>query len=53
IILEPLKDAGERGIEVVGGDGLVRLVFPILTCYVPTILSNAWLPVPNMVLVQV
>ncbi|KAG2737835.1 hypothetical protein P692DRAFT_20851781 [Suillus brevipes Sb2] len=34
IILEPLKEAGRRGIEVVGGDGLVRLVFPILACYV-------------------
>jgi hypothetical protein len=34
IILEPLKKAGEIGIEIVGGDGLVRLVFPILACYV-------------------
>ncbi|KAG1816438.1 uncharacterized protein BJ212DRAFT_1446953 [Suillus subaureus] len=34
IILELLKDAGRRGIEVVGGDGLVHLVFPILACYV-------------------
>ena len=34
IILEPLKEAGRTGIEVVGGDGLVRMVFPILACYV-------------------
>ncbi|KAG0708254.1 hypothetical protein DFH29DRAFT_994508 [Suillus ampliporus] len=34
IILDPLKEAGKEGIEVVGGDGLVCMVFPILACYV-------------------
>lgn len=34
IILEPLKDAGREGMEVVGGDGSVRMVFPVLSCYV-------------------
>lgn len=34
IILEPLKEAGRTGIEIIGGDGLVRLVFPIIACYV-------------------
>ncbi|KAG1884783.1 hypothetical protein F4604DRAFT_1977115 [Suillus subluteus] len=33
-ILEPLKEAGKHGIEVVFGDGYVRRVYPILTCYV-------------------
>lgn len=33
IILEPLKDAEDSGIEVVGRDGLVCLMFPILACY--------------------
>ncbi|KAG0693086.1 hypothetical protein DFH29DRAFT_776618, partial [Suillus ampliporus] len=34
IILDPLKEAGKEAIEVVGGDGLVRMVFPILACYI-------------------
>ena len=34
IILEPLREAGINGIEMTSSDGSVRLVFPILTCYV-------------------
>ncbi|KAJ7625428.1 hypothetical protein B0H17DRAFT_1287118, partial [Mycena rosella] len=34
LILQPLIDAGNKGMEVVGGDGNVRLVFPILASYV-------------------
>ncbi|KAG2134040.1 uncharacterized protein EDB93DRAFT_1242739 [Suillus bovinus] len=34
IILEPLKEAGRTGVEITGGDGLVRLVFPIIAYYV-------------------
>ena len=34
IILEPLNAAGQEGVEMCGGDGAVRLVFPILCCYV-------------------
>jgi hypothetical protein len=34
LILAPLKDAGTTGIEVIGGDGAVRLVFPVLACYI-------------------
>jgi hypothetical protein len=34
IILEPLKQAGRTGVEITGEDGLVRLVFPIIACYV-------------------
>ena len=34
IIVEPLLDAGEHGVEMTGGDGCVRLVFPILATYV-------------------
>jgi hypothetical protein len=34
IILEPLKEAGRKGMEVTGGDGRVRRVHPILACYV-------------------
>jgi hypothetical protein len=33
IILEPLKEAGRKGMEVTGGDGRVRRVHPILACY--------------------
>jgi len=34
IILEPLKEASTQGVEIVGADGSVRLVFPVLACYV-------------------
>ncbi|KAJ7939775.1 hypothetical protein B0H13DRAFT_2497549 [Mycena leptocephala] len=34
LILQPLIAAGNKGMEVVGGDGRVRLVFPILASYV-------------------
>ncbi|KAG1844084.1 hypothetical protein DFJ58DRAFT_731389 [Suillus subalutaceus] len=34
IILEPLKLAGAEGVEITGGDGCVRLIFPVLACYV-------------------
>lgn len=34
IILEPLMQAGHDGTEMIGSDGSVRLVFPILSCYV-------------------
>jgi len=34
IILEPLIKAGTEGVEMVGGNGEVRKVFPILACYV-------------------
>jgi hypothetical protein len=34
VILEPLKLAGKDGMEVVGGDGCIRKVYPILACYV-------------------
>ncbi|KAF8145350.1 hypothetical protein K438DRAFT_1501503, partial [Mycena galopus ATCC 62051] len=34
LILQPLVAAGNNGIEVTGGDGSVRLVFPILASYV-------------------
>ncbi|KAJ7852764.1 hypothetical protein B0H14DRAFT_3656681 [Mycena olivaceomarginata] len=34
LILQPLIEAGTNGMEVVGGDGNVRLVFPILASYV-------------------
>jgi hypothetical protein len=34
VVLEPLKEAGKDGMEVVFGDGYVRRVYPILACYV-------------------
>ncbi|KAJ7433255.1 hypothetical protein B0H11DRAFT_2259609 [Mycena galericulata] len=34
VILEPLIAAGNKGMEIAGGDGKVRLVFPILASYV-------------------
>ncbi|KAF5343781.1 hypothetical protein D9757_014804 [Collybiopsis confluens] len=33
-VLEPLKAAGKNGVEMVGGDGAVRMVYPILSTYV-------------------
>lgn len=33
-IVEPLKAAGKNGVELVGGDGVVRRVHPILVSYV-------------------
>ncbi|KAG1865571.1 hypothetical protein C8R48DRAFT_551314, partial [Suillus tomentosus] len=33
-VLDPLKEAGRNGMEVVGGDGKVRRIHPILACYV-------------------
>ncbi|KAG1756586.1 uncharacterized protein EDB91DRAFT_1233380 [Suillus paluster] len=34
IVLEPLIEAGKKGMEVTGGDGKVRIMYPILACYV-------------------
>jgi hypothetical protein len=34
IVLEPLIEVGKKGMEVTGGDGKVRIVHPILACYV-------------------
>ena len=34
VILEPLKKAGHEGVEMTSSDGAVRLVFPIISCYV-------------------
>ncbi|KAJ7155600.1 hypothetical protein C8R46DRAFT_1004815 [Mycena filopes] len=34
LILQPLMAAGKTGMEVTGGDGCVRLIFPILASYV-------------------
>ena len=34
IILEPLKEAGHKGVEMACGDGYVRRVHPILACYI-------------------
>ncbi|KAF8814829.1 hypothetical protein BYT27DRAFT_7007339, partial [Phlegmacium glaucopus] len=34
VILEPLKTAGQQGVDMVDGLGNVRQVHPILTCYV-------------------
>ena len=34
VILEPLIKAGQGGVEMTSADGAVRLVFPILSCYV-------------------
>jgi hypothetical protein len=33
-VLEPLINAGNQGVDMVGSDGAWRKVFPILTCYV-------------------
>ena len=34
VVLEPLMEAGKKGVEVTFGDGCVRRVHPILACYV-------------------
>ena len=34
ILFEPLKDAGINGIQLTSGDGVVRMVHPILAAYV-------------------
>ena len=34
LVLDPLVQAGKRGMEVTGGDGMVHLVCPVLACYV-------------------
>ena len=34
LVLDPLVQAGKQGMEVTGGDGIVRLVCPVLACYV-------------------
>ncbi|KAJ3833014.1 hypothetical protein F5878DRAFT_666038 [Lentinula raphanica] len=34
LIFSPLREAGRKGVEMVGGDGAVRLVHPILASYV-------------------
>lgn len=34
IVLEPLINAGQDGVEMISSDGSIRRVFPILTCYV-------------------
>ena len=34
LILDPLVQVGKWGMEVTGGDGMVRLVCPVLACYV-------------------
>lgn len=34
VILEPLLEAGKHGVEMTGGDGATRKVFPIIAAYV-------------------
>ncbi|KAH7903141.1 hypothetical protein BJ138DRAFT_968054, partial [Hygrophoropsis aurantiaca] len=34
LILEPLKEAGRTGVEMTGGDGKIRRIFPVLACYI-------------------
>ncbi|KAF9043522.1 hypothetical protein BDZ89DRAFT_901033, partial [Hymenopellis radicata] len=33
-IMEPLKEAGQNGVEMTSGDGAVRMVHPVLASYV-------------------
>ena len=34
VLFEPLKEAGIKGVEMTSGDGVVRIVHPILAAYV-------------------
>jgi hypothetical protein len=34
LVLKPLMEAGDKGVEMTGSDGTVRKVHPILSCYV-------------------
>ncbi|KAG1737845.1 uncharacterized protein EDB91DRAFT_1249522 [Suillus paluster] len=49
IILDPLKEAGKEGIEVVGEMDLFAWYSPSLPAMLPTIQNNAWLLVPSTV----
>ncbi|KAI6043241.1 hypothetical protein EDC04DRAFT_2866372 [Pisolithus marmoratus] len=40
LLLEPLVKAGSEGIEIVGGDGHVCKVHPILACYITDYLEQ-------------
>jgi Plavaka transposase len=47
-VLECLMDAGKNRVEMTGGDGVVRCVFPILSAMLQTTQSNASSLVANM-----
>ena len=34
LILSPLQDAGQNGVDMCSGDGAVHKVHPVLACYV-------------------